>query len=327
MMVIGFLCALYLARWRARKLKENPLNITNFAVYILLSGVVGARIMYVIHNFSEYRDNLWEIFMVWRGGLEFIGGVICATLVMIIYSRKMKLPILKYLDILAPSVMLGLAFGRLGCLLNGCCFGQPSSLPWAIRFPTFNEHTTSQETEIRFSIPYAYQLSPDAQRPDQKILSLPDDYYYGYEDGNGWWVYSLEILEPQDREKMHRHPRSIRQLSEQQLQDLQEGKHPMHPIHPAQIYSSLNALLLCLVLNLLFRRYTFPGQIIASMLVLYGGTRFLLEMVRCEPFLIDHLTASQSIGIFAVVIGFILLVVTRRRSKTVNLTINSSKLP
>jgi len=314
MMVIGFLFALYLARWRARKLKENPLNITNFAVYILLAGVVGARIMYVIHNFSEYRDNLWRMFMVWQGGLEFIGGVICATLVMVFYSRKMKLSVLKYLDILAPAVMLGLAFGRIGCTLNGCCFGQPSNLPWAIRFPTLNTHITQQGPEYRFSIPYQYQLAPDPLRPNQKILSLPDDYYHGYEDGTGWWVNSLEILEPKDQEKMHRHPKSISQLTEQQIQDLHEGKHPMHPIHPAQIYSSLNALLLCLILNLLFRRYKFPGQIIACMLIFYGMTRFLLEMLRCEPFLIDHLTASQTIGILAVIIGVILLLVMSRRS-------------
>lgn len=325
MMVIGFLCALYLARWRARKLKENPLNITNFAVYILLAGVVGARIMYVIHNFSEYRDNLWQILMVWRGGLEFIGGVICAILVMVIYSRKMKLPILKYLDILAPAVMLGLAFGRIGCLLNGCCFGAECKLPWAIRFPALNEHITSQGTELRFSIPYSYQLTPDPQRPDQKTLSLPDDYYYGYEDGSGWWVNSLEILDPQDREKMHRQPKSITQLSEQQIQELQEGKYPMHPIHPAQVYSSLNALFLCLLLSLMFKIYKFPGQIIASMLILYGMTRFLLEMLRCEPFLIDHLTASQTIGIFAVVIGVILILVLPRRSKSAILAMDSSK--
>jgi len=324
MMVIGFLCALYLARWRARKLKENPLHITNFAVYILLAGVIGARIMYVIHNFSEYRDNLWQMFMVWRGGLEFIGGVICAILVMIIYSRKMKLSVLKYLDILAPAVMLGLAFGRIGCLLNGCCFGQPSNLPWAIRFPAFNINITTGEPD-RYSIPYAYQLSPDPQRPDLKTLSLPEDYYYGYVDGSGWWVNSLEILEPQDRETMHRQPRSITQLSEQQRQDLQDGKHPMHPIHPAQIYSSLNALLLCLILNLLFGRYKFSGQIIASMLILYGLSRFLLEMLRCEPFFIDHLTVSQTISIFAVIFGVILLLVLPRFSRAANLTVRSSK--
>jgi phosphatidylglycerol:prolipoprotein diacylglycerol transferase len=323
MMVVGFLCALYLARWRARKLKENPLNIANFAVYILLAGVVGARIMHVIHNFSDYRDNLWEVLMVWRGGLEFIGGVICATLVMVIYSRRMKLPVLKYLDILAPAVMLGLAFGRIGCLLNGCCFGQPSNLPWAIRFPALNTHITQNGPELRYSIPYLYQLTPDEQRPDIPKLDdvlTPDfyEYYYIRPDQRFLNVdyFSKDDLSPEELKNCSlTRPKPLSQLTEEQIQDLKNNKYPMHKIHPAQIYSSLNALVLCLFLNFLFKFYKFPGQIIAYMLIFYGITRFLLEMLRCEPFLIDSLTASQAIGILAVVVGVILLLFMSRRSK------------
>jgi len=323
MMVIGFLCALYLARWRARKLKEDPLNITNFAVYILLAGVVGARIMYVIHNFSEYRDNLWQIFMIWRGGLEFIGGVICAILVMIIYSRKMKLSVLKYLDILAPAVMLGLAFGRIGCLLNGCCFGQPSNLPWAIRFPALNTHITQEGPVYRYSIPFQYQLSPDKQRPDLPQMDdvLPKEYYtffYLKEDQRFLSVdyfTRADFTSEEQKQCCLTGPKALSELTDEQIESLKNNEHPMHPIHPAQIYSSLNALVLCLLLSLLFRFYKFPGQIIASMLILYGLSRFLLEMLRCEPFLIDHLTASQAIGIIAVIIGGLLLVITGRRSK------------
>lgn len=324
MMVIGFLCALYLARWRARKLRENPLHITNFAVYILIAGVIGARIMYVIHNISEYRDAPLRALSIWEGGLEFVGGVIAATLVMIFYSRKVKLPVLKYLDILAPAVMLGLAFGRIGCLLNGCCFGQPSNLPWAIRFPVCNTMITNEGPTQRYSIPYFYQLTPDPCRPGRPNLNqvLPQEYFnfYACQDGvkrttdpEFASAFSPDMLEHAARTD----PIPYALLSDQQRKALHHNpQYRMHPIHPVQIYSSMNALLLCLILSLMFRIYKFPGQIIASMLILYGITRFLLEAIRCEPFLIDHLTVSQVICMFAAALGVILWLILARRRKT-----------
>lgn len=333
MMVIGFLCALYLARWRARKLNENPLNITNFAVYILIAGVIGARIMEVVLNFSDYRDNLWAIFMFWRGGLAFVGGVILALPVMIIYCRKMKLPTLKYLDILAPAVMLGLAFGRIGCLLNGCCFGQPANLPWAIQFPVSNTYITQEGPEERYSIPYLYQLTPDPCRPDQPNLNqvLPAEYFSFYlcQDGVKRTTdpdlkksFSPDIL----KNATLVDPIPYAYLADQQRKNLHNNqKYHMHPIHPAQVYSSISALFLCLILTLLFRFYKFHGQIIASMLILYGITRFLLEMVRCEPFFINHFTASQTIGMVSTAIGVILLLFLTLRSKTTNINMDALK--
>lgn len=299
MMVLGFLAALWMARRRCLKLRENPLHITNFAVYPLLAGVVGARAMHVMHNWSSfYRHDLKAIFAIWSGGLEFLGGLVLAILVMLVYFKHKKLPILKFLDILAPAAMLGLAFGRVGCLLNGCCYGAPCELPWAIRFPAVNTHThvgpgCEKVTETRYSNPYDYQLYPDPDnRPEQPtLIELPADYYKpGY-----------------------REPKPINQLTEQQLQDMQNNLYPMHPIHPSQIYSIGNALLICLLLNLMFRRRKFDGHIVAWMLILYGITRFALEMVRVEPTEWFGLTISQNMGLVALIIGLALLIYLPRR--------------
>ena len=79
-----------------------------------------------------------EVFKVWNGGLVYYGGLIGASLACILYTRLKKLRLWKIADILAPSVALGSVFGRIGCLLNGCCYGRACTLPWAIRFPAGN---------------------------------------------------------------------------------------------------------------------------------------------------------------------------------------------
>ena len=77
--------------------------------------------------------------MVQHGGLVYYGGLIGASLACIIYSAWKKLPLWRLADILAPSIALGYVFGRFGCLMNGCCYGRPTTMPWGIRFPAGHE--------------------------------------------------------------------------------------------------------------------------------------------------------------------------------------------
>lgn len=75
---------------------------------------------------------------MWHGGLVFYGGLIGASLTFIVYVRLKQLPLWKVADVFAPSIALGYVFGRIGCLLNGCCYGRACDLPWAIQFPPNN---------------------------------------------------------------------------------------------------------------------------------------------------------------------------------------------
>jgi phosphatidylglycerol:prolipoprotein diacylglycerol transferase len=331
MMVLGFLAALWLGRRLCLKLKENPIHVTNFAAYALLAGVIGARAMHVMHNWSDtYRDNPIQIIAIWSGGLEFLGGLALATLVMLVYFKSKKLPILKFLDILAPAAMLGLAFGRIGCLLNGCCYGAPCQLPWAIQFPAVNAHShpgpgCEKVTNLQYSYPYDYQLHPDHDhRPDVPALfELPEDYYLpgfyrslphdsdNYDPDNNW-VLSLDDVPDDQKHNYYREPKPVSQLTEQQLQDLENNLHPMLPIHPSQAYSILNALMLALILTLLHKWRRYDGFIIACMLVLYGVTRFGLEMIRVEPAEWFGLSISQNMGLVSALIGLALLIILPR---------------
>lgn len=317
MLGLGFLTALWVARRRSRQAGENPDHITNFATVALVAGIIGARLMYVLHDWSYFLENPKEVFAVWSGGLEFLGGVIGALLVMILYWRAKKLNVLKFLDILAPALMLGLAFGRMGCFLNGCCFGGLCELPWAIRFPAVNHVTQrgigcDRSSTYRYSYPFDYQLVGDPQRRpgEPALLQLPSNYY-GFTDGKGNWLRNSANI-PTDADYFAA-PLPPPLLDDMEVAALKDGLYPMRPIHPAQLYSCLNAILICLILSFAFRRRRYDGQVFAAMVVLYGITRFFLEMLRTDsPLEFDGLTISQNLSLVAVPVGIIMFALVRR---------------
>ena len=175
MLVIGFLAAVSLIRRLTRSFTPDPQLITNAALYSLVGGVIGARVFFVIHYFEKFRDFPLEVFYIWQGGLELLGGVVVAVSVILFYLFYHKLPVRRYLDALAVGLMLALAFGRIGCFLNGCCYGKPTDLPWGIRFP-YN------------SFAYISQINadPERNRPEPQLV-LPRESYLSHMGENGKW--------------------------------------------------------------------------------------------------------------------------------------------
>jgi phosphatidylglycerol---prolipoprotein diacylglyceryl transferase len=136
MIALAFLAGLWTATRRARRDNIPGERIADLVFWIMLVGLIGARTVYVTTYWSEFAHQpLLEIFMIQHGGLVYYGSVIGAAVAYFIYVRWKRLPGWKIADILAPSIALGNAFGRIGCLLNGCCYGSVCQLPWAIRFP------------------------------------------------------------------------------------------------------------------------------------------------------------------------------------------------
>jgi len=131
----GFVVAMTLAKRQAERENEDPDRIVDLAFYLLLAGLVGARIVFILTKFDDYMRSPLEIIMFWRGGLVWYGGFIAAALYVWYYARQHRLPYFKYVDILIPYMALAHSFGRLGCLAAGCCFGKPTDLPWGIVFP------------------------------------------------------------------------------------------------------------------------------------------------------------------------------------------------
>jgi len=317
MMVIGFLSAVFLIRRLSRNITPDPQLITNAALYSLIAGVAGARLFYVVHYFHKFRGHLLSVFAIWQGGLELLGGVVLAIAVIFFYLWRHKLPIRRYLDILAVALMLALAFGRIGCFLNGCCFGKPTNLPWAVRFPYG-------------SLAYTSQVNPDLKRNrPHPQLKLPDEFFsYLYEGGG-----PTRILKQYEG------------LTKEQKEMLKENdKYRSLPVQPTQLYSSANAVLCCLILYLFRRRaqntdlsksskklFVKPGYTFSLMFILYGITRFFIEFLRDDnPFeygwwaIYKGGTVSQNLGIYMLIFGVVLIAIFQKM-KPDKLTLHTSK--
>ncbi len=156
MIALGFIIGIALAARRGERLGMDREMILDLGWWLLVSGLVGSRVVFIIVNWDQYwyacvdidlhnqlhpelppltQPDCFRILRFWSGGLVFYGGIIGAILTMIWFLRREKLSFLPIADALIPSVAIGQFFGRLGCLSAGCCFGKPSGVPWAVHFP------------------------------------------------------------------------------------------------------------------------------------------------------------------------------------------------
>lgn len=135
MLALAFVLATLLAKKEAIKNGFAPDLIVDLAGYILVAGIVGARLLYVVLNLDEYKRSPFEILMLQRGGLSFYGGAVAGFLVCIWFARRRKFSFLRIADLFSPFIALGHAIGRIGCLLRGCCFGRETTAGLRIRFP------------------------------------------------------------------------------------------------------------------------------------------------------------------------------------------------
>jgi len=140
MVLVGVVVGWVTTVHRARRHGFDPDHVTELVPWIVIGGLAGARLFFVILFWKEYFADapLWEIFMINHGGLVFYGGVIGGVIAGLTLVRKRRLPVWQTADLVVPGVAIGYALGRIGCFLNGCCFGRPCDLPWAVRFPDWH---------------------------------------------------------------------------------------------------------------------------------------------------------------------------------------------
>jgi phosphatidylglycerol:prolipoprotein diacylglycerol transferase len=131
---LGFMTAVWVSQKNARALHMAPETITDIFFVILVSALVGARLLYVFINFESYENHLLDIVKIWTGGLVFFGGFCTAVAATGIYMQLKKIPIWDTADILSPGIALGHAVGRMGCFFAGCCYGRACDLPFAVKF-------------------------------------------------------------------------------------------------------------------------------------------------------------------------------------------------
>jgi phosphatidylglycerol:prolipoprotein diacylglycerol transferase len=137
----GFLIAFAMASRRAPRAGLTADDVLGLGPWIIIGAVLGARLLYVISYWDKEfaREPFAKIFNM-RTGLVYYGGLIGASIGTVLFAVRRKVPLWKLADVMAPSIPLGHAFGRIGCFMTGCCYGKACDLPWSVHFP--KEHWT-----------------------------------------------------------------------------------------------------------------------------------------------------------------------------------------
>ena len=134
MMVLAFLTGMWVIRVRAPKYGLTANDTSDLSFWVLLAGVLGARLLFILQDLSFYLSHPKELFSIQFQGLTSFGGVFAGVAVVAIWSRRTGVPFRRYADLFAPGFLAGHVIGRFGCFFNGCCFGGvcPTNTPWGI---------------------------------------------------------------------------------------------------------------------------------------------------------------------------------------------------
>jgi phosphatidylglycerol:prolipoprotein diacylglycerol transferase len=142
MLALSFLFGILLAGWRAKKVDLKFQRIIDLAVVVIIASVVGSRAFYVLFHLHEFSANPLDIINPFQSsgeigiqGLSMYGGVILSIVAGWWFLLRHRMPVWRVADVIAPSIALGIFLTRIGCFLNGCCFGKPGHLPWCVVFP------------------------------------------------------------------------------------------------------------------------------------------------------------------------------------------------
>ena len=311
MLVIGFYSAYFLARWRAKKDGLDPAVMIDILLIAAGLGIVGARAFYVV-QYSENIDDFADIFAIWNGGLVFYGGLITATVGLIIYIRRKKLSLWKLADAVAPAIMLGLALGRIGCFLNGCCWGAvcEPKFPLAVQFPRATLIKPFEPPRAAVEPDDRWRMAVSGNKAQQEMKSREDLIECVKLHPEAWRTMSVQWWRPIRGDdgtvvrEIIKDGGSFSQHLVEHPTELAPGDKLSLPVHPTQLYSSLGGLTICGILLLWSRWRRQPGEVFALMACLYAVARFWVEGIRHDtnPVLGD-LTISQTISIGMLVVG------------------------
>src|SRR5665648_413968 len=137
MIALALVVAILFAMREAKKSGEDPERILDLSLYVILGALIGGRLAYVLQYLDYYLKNPIKILYFRQGGLSFLGGFLVAYFLCWLYVKRTKISFWKYADIAAPSIAIGIGIGRIGCFLNGCCYGVVSE-NYGIKFPSLH---------------------------------------------------------------------------------------------------------------------------------------------------------------------------------------------
>lgn len=350
--VMLFLCFVLTAMvWGPRRAVQVGLpkeRLQDMAILVFVAGIGGARVVYMIQYADQFKGKnlFFEFFKIWEGGIVFYGSVIGGVIAFLAFRhfvlKKLGVSVWKLGDAVAPLVAFGLALGRIGCYLNGCCWGQvaipevqPVPLPAETgQFPLLSGHgvreqvTTPADTSKQLpqvwgvqtltGFTYAVNFEPPGGVIVDRI-EPGSDASTRLKEGdrilkvNGEVVdWKAEALDPA------RWPRTGKSLT---LEVQRAGESAPKVVEltprtvtvfPTQLYEVVSMALLTVLLLAYqpFRRH--DGQVLVVLMLGYGLHRWLNEAIRIEPTYALGMTFSQWTSVVIIAAGVVLEVVLRR---------------
>ena len=206
MMFLGFSAATILAARRARSVGLPSDVIWDMAIWLILPGIVGARLFYLVqHGDRVFRDvpvSEWLVsaFNLSQGGIVLYGALLGGAAGYFTFCYVHRLRPLALADIIVPSVFVGIGFGRIGCLLNGCCYGAVTSMPWGIRFPAdgaaFSDMLGKKLVDITATCTPPLQPTQIFSSIDGFMIACLTTWYFRYRRRNGEVLAVALIIYP-----------------------------------------------------------------------------------------------------------------------------------
>ncbi len=298
MLIVAFIICTWITGRRAEKEGIAKQHIQDLAIWVFVAGIVGARITFMI----QYGVHFTQFFKIWQGGLvfygSFLGGLAGYLLAYHFVLRKHGISNWKMVDICAPAVALGLCFGRIGCLLNGCCYGHVACCAEcpAVSFPLsspsrFDLVSKGYQTAAGFTIEtHDKKVHVGAVDPDSPAFSR------GLRSGDEI-VKIRDFSKKDDDRDIHSYadlakyldgwewPRGKTDLAlTVRRQGEEKDLPPFTPwtlgLHPTQIYESISMALLFFLLSAYYPLRRRDGEVLVLFMICYPVHRFLNEMLR-----------------------------------------------
>jgi phosphatidylglycerol---prolipoprotein diacylglyceryl transferase len=324
MMMVAMVAGVGLGMYRARRMGIDPEAMTSLAMWMIFPGIIGARLFFIAQYHDEFlrptlQETLVSLVDVTKGGLVVYGSVLAGVPCGIFYLVRRGLPVLAILDIIAPSMVVAAALGRIGCFLNGCCYGGESDWPIAVTFPPraapHLQDSPPYQRQQELGLLYGLKIG---KTDDGRVSVERVDSGTAAEKGSVkpgdilTHINGREVKEYQDAlEGLGLAGKNIELTTTTgDVRRITRDDWPGRslPVHPTQLYAALDAGLLALVLWLAYPFRRRDGEIFALLISVHPLCRFLLEMIRSdEPGQFGtSLTISQwiSLGFLIFAAGF-----------------------
>src|SRR6476661_941183 len=189
LLAAAYLLGLKLAMVRATKRGLDANRVLDLGIYIIISALIGAKLLLLVTDFRTFTANPRELLTLARSGGVFYGGLILAVAVALWYIRRIGLPLWTTCDVFAPGIALGHVVGRMGCFFAGCCFGKPTTVPWAV---TFTDPYAALNVGTPLNIPlHPTQLYEAGAEALILVLLLATESKGRRFPGRTFWLYML----------------------------------------------------------------------------------------------------------------------------------------